>query len=400
MVSRLVRENHVKAVLSGEGADECFLGYPWLIFNVREFLLGASTSVRSAYRLLNHVMRRALGRSGVEPPAADSASIASGLLNPFETDLDDDEVRADSRRKNGREPTSHELVTLSQLGYHLRTLLHRNDCLGMAASIEARFPFLDTALVRLAVNMPYNTKVRFAPSARHPDHLFLRDKWVLRKVAERSFLNRSHTARRSISSAPARPHPHCPNVRQGFIVSRLFGLDSRQADHLFRHAGQDLKIKILHLEVWSRLFLDGSARRRVYVAQGDRDLADGAVIGRMMSRLFRNALTAIQHPSIGIDYFMWKTGEAIGRSLPSCTARSIRVFALPRFPISVPPGQPRPGIAGGHHDPEPCVTPPGIRRYRGEFWRLDSRAGCGSSQCPGLLLRAHTTHLCDASQQY
>jgi asparagine synthase (glutamine-hydrolysing) len=30
MVSELARDNGVKGLLSGEGSDECFLGYPWL----------------------------------------------------------------------------------------------------------------------------------------------------------------------------------------------------------------------------------------------------------------------------------------------------------------------------------------------------------------------------------
>ena len=45
----------------------------------------------------------------------------------------------------------------SDLGhYDLGRLLHRNDTMGMAASIESRFPFLDSAFVRLAVNMPHS----------------------------------------------------------------------------------------------------------------------------------------------------------------------------------------------------------------------------------------------------
>ncbi|MCB2014172.1 MAG: hypothetical protein KDE67_04695, partial [Sphingobium sp.] len=30
MVARLARDSGVKGLLSGEGSDECFLGYPWL----------------------------------------------------------------------------------------------------------------------------------------------------------------------------------------------------------------------------------------------------------------------------------------------------------------------------------------------------------------------------------
>ena len=30
-VSQLVKQNQIKAVLSGEGADECYIGYDWLV---------------------------------------------------------------------------------------------------------------------------------------------------------------------------------------------------------------------------------------------------------------------------------------------------------------------------------------------------------------------------------
>ena len=260
MVSKLVRENRVKAVLSGEGADECFVGYPWLIFNLREFLLGSPANLRAAYRLLNRGLRRALGRTGIEPSDVSSATIALGLQRRFETDLEDDDIRADVTRKmNGRKPTDDDLVTLSQLGYHLRTLLHRNDCLGMAASIEARFPFLDTALVRLAVNMPYGAKVRFSPAVRDRDHLFLRDKWVLRKVAER-YLPRA-LAYRQKWGFPAHSHAHVqiePTFVRDSFVADMFLLNAREADYLVRHSDQDLRMKLLHLEVWARLFLDGA----------------------------------------------------------------------------------------------------------------------------------------------
>ena len=61
MVSKLLHSNSVKAILSGEGADECYIGYPWLIFSLREFLLGLPTNVRSAYQLLRRGFARVLG---------------------------------------------------------------------------------------------------------------------------------------------------------------------------------------------------------------------------------------------------------------------------------------------------------------------------------------------------
>ena len=67
----------------------------------------------------------------------------------------------------------------------------------MAASIEASFPFLDTQLVRFAVNLPYAYKVRFHPFARNKEHACFVDKWIVRRVADR-YLPKSLSRRRKI----------------------------------------------------------------------------------------------------------------------------------------------------------------------------------------------------------
>ena len=77
------------------------------------------------------------------------------------------------------------MLSLDYLQYHLRTLLHRNDSLGMEASIEARFPFLDLRFVEAGINMPSNTKLRYSPWVFEKAHPFVRDKWVVREVANR-----------------------------------------------------------------------------------------------------------------------------------------------------------------------------------------------------------------------
>lgn len=259
MVSKLVRSHNVKAILSGEGADECYIGYPWLIFDLREFLLGWPANVRTAYQLLRRGFRRMLGDRRADVPDDEPEAVARGLHNRFEADIDAEEIRADLQRKSGRRPTDQELVTLYQLGYHLRSLLHRNDALGMAASIEARFPFLDASLVRLAANIPYSTKVRFVPTALDKDHYFLRDKWVLRKVAAR-YLPRS-LAQRKKRGFPIQVHQRMrikPEFFNDSFVGDVFALSPREVDFLFRHANQELRLKLLHLDVWARVCLNGA----------------------------------------------------------------------------------------------------------------------------------------------
>jgi asparagine synthase (glutamine-hydrolysing) len=258
MVSKLVRSHGVKGILSGEGSDESYVGYPWLIFDLREFLLQWPRRMPGqAFRLLRNAMKRVLGRP-TRPSFDDRPILVRGLHSRFEVETEEERIRAEMKRKMGREPKPRELVTLYQLGYHLRTLLHRNDCLGMAASIEARFPFLDTQLVRLAVNMPYSVKVRPSLTTLERGHLFLRDKWVVRAIAER-YLPSALAQRQKRGfpvGAPARMHIP-PEFFDDSFVASLFEVGKHEMRFLIAESTQRLRLKLLHLDVWGRVCLEG-----------------------------------------------------------------------------------------------------------------------------------------------
>ena len=128
----------------------------------------------------------------------------------------------------------------------------------MAASIEARFPFLDTELVRFAVNLPYACKIRFDPLCRDPKHRFFVDKWIVRKVADR-YLPKS-LSRRTKKGFPVSAYQKMtiPSslLRNGFTQD-LFEFTTKEVDFLFEHASQTLKLRLLHLDVWAKIFLEG-----------------------------------------------------------------------------------------------------------------------------------------------
>ena len=73
------------------------------------------------------------------PYAGTGAERVQTLLNRGEVAGDE---RAICRAAKSLAPTELDSgqLTSQYLNYHLRTLLHRNDCLGMEASVEARFP--------------------------------------------------------------------------------------------------------------------------------------------------------------------------------------------------------------------------------------------------------------------
>jgi asparagine synthase (glutamine-hydrolysing) len=189
---------------------------------------------------------------------------ATSLYQRCQNELEYDHICGPIRRSAGRPIRDKEVISLQLIGDTLRSLLHRNDCLGMAANIESRFPFLDTGLVRLAVNMPYRYKVRFSPATLEREHLFLRDKWVLRKVAER-YLPPALAQRRK-RGFPINAHRRMDVSAEFFensLVADLFDLDGKAMRYFVDHAGRAMRRRLLHLEVWAHACLHDAPRNKL-----------------------------------------------------------------------------------------------------------------------------------------
>jgi asparagine synthase (glutamine-hydrolysing) len=251
MVSRLASDHHVKGLLSGEGSDECYLGYSWL--------------KQTDPLLLNYRLRRILKKwLSVTPivktllrfESESQAEFVRNLQNRFEICLENAEIKTRAELNKEGKDWHLELKSLELLNYRLRTLLHRNDSLGMAASIEARFPFLDNNLVEAAVNLPYRAKIRlsFWPLKFPP--FTLQDKWVIRQVAKR-YLPREFSDRpkwgfrvRAVDRMRI-----SGKYFKNSIIRDLLGLSCKQVEYLTNHAPQRLMMRLLHLDVWGHVCL-------------------------------------------------------------------------------------------------------------------------------------------------
>lgn len=258
LVSRLVRANGVKAILSGEGSDECFLGYGPIAYEdmrqrYRRFLLRARGIVHRVPKLGKALWPRVAGHH----------LAVQDIEQNFEITMD--RLRVQQRiREVGIDVPPREYRSLEWLGYHLRTLLHRNDALGMAASIEARFPYLDNDFVKAAVNMSYQYKIRPSMNAHDRSHPFLRDKWVVRKVADR-YIPRALSQRKKIGfPTNAYDRMRCPPsfFKSGFVAD-LYRLGDQAVTYLLENSDRDLRVRLLMLEVWGRLFFRGATQAEI-----------------------------------------------------------------------------------------------------------------------------------------
>jgi asparagine synthase (glutamine-hydrolysing) len=181
-LARLARQ-HVKVVLTGDGADEVFAGYPW-----RHSPEGVANPVALARALAMTALRAMRGSRGTGPallpqvrarlarlvtdPGARYAEITSAFA-PEEIraivtpDLADAADRAWAchpvRLAYDGEATRDEVNRRLRADLHttlVDEMLAKVDRATMAAGLEARVPFLDRALVEWALAQPGSYKVR------------------------------------------------------------------------------------------------------------------------------------------------------------------------------------------------------------------------------------------------
>jgi asparagine synthase (glutamine-hydrolysing) len=265
-LSRMARD-HVTVVLSGEGGDELFGGYPKYradgLLGRAGHLSRAALGERHLHELArwHRLPRRA--RMAVEALAtADpgerwarwfGADRQAGLsssgvrpLNSLLAGLDD-----------GLQPLDR-MLALDVESYLVDNLLVRGDKMTMAASIEGRMPLLDHDLAEYAARLPIEFKasprqtkivIREIASRRLPNFLLSRKKVGFAVPVASWFRGSLGDALERLTLGPrARPDPLVDpeRIRKVLTLHRVGRYD----------LGKELW-SLLTLEVWARLFLDG-----------------------------------------------------------------------------------------------------------------------------------------------
>jgi asparagine synthase (glutamine-hydrolysing) len=180
-VSRLARE-HVKVVLTGEGADELFLGYNRYRLTAWNERLGrpyralvpglVREPVSHLAQMLPRCLRRYAGRSFLVLPDSGPRALYYENFAVFSERLQHD-VLTDPGLLAARDRYAVALgcygeaaggtlarISRADLETYLVELLMKQDQMSMAASIESRVPFLDHELVERVAMMPVGVKLR------------------------------------------------------------------------------------------------------------------------------------------------------------------------------------------------------------------------------------------------
>ncbi|HKW94462.1 MAG TPA: asparagine synthase (glutamine-hydrolyzing) [Methylomirabilota bacterium] len=277
-VSQLAR-SHVKVVLTGEGADELFLGYNWYRLTAWNEALGrrywawtpapARRGIRRAVSSLPRALRRYASRSflaldpGVRAVYHENFAVFQetwrrDLLVDRRLAESTDPYREQMRYFAEASGSTLERMSHADLQTYLVELLMKQDQMSMAASVESRVPFLDHRLVEHVVRMPVEFKVRGITTK-----VVLRE--ALRNRIPREILRRRKLGFPVPLGRWARER-YAPFIRQIILGPRALArgmFDPQVLERLLNEheAGvanhTDRLWLLLNLEIWHRIFIDG-----------------------------------------------------------------------------------------------------------------------------------------------
>jgi asparagine synthase (glutamine-hydrolysing) len=211
-VSKLTRDSGTIVVQVGEGSDEEFIGYPWMLRDLRfreRFWKNAVPlfARKLAYHGMKPFAKHPLMREYVRRYAEGEEFFWGGavsLTEEHKKELFRDYSKqkhstfkypaAWHREVNERYPNADYPRRMMYLEFQQRLpqmLLMRVDKVSMMPSLEARVPFLDHRIVEYAFRMP--TRIKLGPNSE-PKH-------ILKKAAEGIL-----------------PHEHIYRKKQGFAA--------------------------------------------------------------------------------------------------------------------------------------------------------------------------------------
>jgi len=185
----MLAKQYVTVVLTGEGSDELFAGYPRYqiprlaaqlqnLPGIIQWLAKRAMSLSNDHRI--NKLRSFLDSTITDTMIFNSSPVGIAKLKDYslENYQNSLEYRNNILSSTTDNPDTVRQVSLLDQNSYLISILNRQDKMSMAASIESRVPFLDYRIVEFANSLPVNYKIKGAQT-----------KHILKKVAEKYLPN-------------------------------------------------------------------------------------------------------------------------------------------------------------------------------------------------------------------
>jgi asparagine synthase (glutamine-hydrolysing) len=261
-VSEAMRDEGFKVAVTGEGSDELFGGYPW------QWPIGRMWRRRRWHaRLLPNVGPfRALGRWLARLAPVDLERLGEEPFDRLDTwhqEAPGVELVIDGgmRRRRARAlfaqlariPRIDERAFLARafhdFYHHLQGILTSNDKMAMAASIEARVPFLENGLIDFGLHLAPGSKYGRGQTKR-----------VVKTAAEGLLPPGIIHAGKIGFGVPAGVMRGYEGLLRGGILPDLFKWGDRESDRLHEIVRRDwefLGSRLVAMELWAQMYLNG-----------------------------------------------------------------------------------------------------------------------------------------------
>jgi asparagine synthase (glutamine-hydrolysing) len=263
-LARLARQD-VKVVLSGEGSDELFGGYPKYRAVRIACMLERLPLIKPAAERLQRALPRSLSRLRVPLRAVAASSPAERQRAWFSAFSEPELARLTSHRGHRRHVAINDGLrgdAVQQLLYYdchtwlADNLLERGDRMSMATSVESRPPFMARDVVETAFALPS----RFKAGGRTT-------KWVIKQIA-RKYLPAQIVDRKKVGfrvpldrwfRGEIQDFARATLLARNAFVCEVFDRRAVTAivdDHTSARRDEEMKLWILlSLEMWHRRFI-------------------------------------------------------------------------------------------------------------------------------------------------
>jgi len=243
-VVQACRADGIKVILTGEGSDELFGGYPWQSATYdawranawRRFFLGkGSRKMSSAAPFGDWPADRTLGKRLTLSLDAEQSLLPKRLFN----------FLAPVKSSADRAFLAH---CLSSLYDHLAWILFRHDRIGMAASIEMRVPFLENAMFDFAFHLPRRAKLQGKIG-----------KWVVKRAAAATLPPDVVYAKKKGFPVPAFYWAGTQKLLQGGALAEALQWSTQTTNDMLSIVAKDriLQFHLVGIELWLRAAFGG-----------------------------------------------------------------------------------------------------------------------------------------------
>ena len=260
-------ERHgVKVLMTGEGADELFGGYPDMhsaeverfLPRTQSLIHWAEPRVATPWRLLDprrllprarNVALRLSKRHSDADPDTWTPVLQPGAFNGSEGGA----LAAYSH--HGGERQALEAALMDHMDFTLCFLLNRMDRNVMQRSVEARVPLLEPALVELVMDLPLEARV--GPWSKG----ILRD--VARRLLPRSIAHRPKIYGMDFEAGSWIEQSARPEFLRDGILREALRLSREQFEPVLDGAIDRLRLRLWSAEVWARSVFAGHSSSQI-----------------------------------------------------------------------------------------------------------------------------------------